>query len=65
MHGGIKVAKLSFDNTSQISSVIQIVEADHIPPPESHYPWISCWTRSEDGGQKDPFLLQEVGSRKP
>ena len=32
MHGGIKVAKLSFDNTGQISSVIQIVEADHIPP---------------------------------
>lgn len=30
MHGGIKVAKLSFDNTGQISSVIQIVEAD--PP---------------------------------
>ena len=32
MHGGIKVAKLSFDNTGQISSVIQIVEADHTPP---------------------------------
>ena len=32
LHGGIKVAKLSFDNTGQISSVIQIVEADHIPP---------------------------------
>ena len=32
MQGGIKVAKLSFDNTGQISSVIQIVEADHIPP---------------------------------
>ena len=32
MHGEVEVAKLSFNDTGQIHSVIRVIEPDHIPP---------------------------------
>ena len=31
MHGEVKVARLSFNDTGQIHSVIRIIEPDHVP----------------------------------